>query len=396
MRVLILAPHPFYTERGTPIAVDMLARALLERGDQVDILTYHEGRECPEAAARVHRIARPLFGIANIRPGFSWKKLVCDVYMVGSLLGLLRRNRYDVIHAVEESAFIAMALSPFFRLPYVFDVDSSMTQQIVAQHRLLRPMKGVLRWMESLPARGAAAVLPMCQALADDIARYRPRHLAVLKDVSLIDDSPAADSAEVLRETLAIDGPIVMYIGNLEPYQGVELLIDSFALAAARVPEAQLVIIGGDPWDIERLQARAGALGLDGRAHFLGKRPVRHIGGYMRQADVLASPRTKGVNTPMKIYSYLHSGTAVLATDLPTHTQVMDETMAMLAPPEREALADALCRLLDDPDLRRRLAAQARDYIEREHSYESFRSTLFGVYAHLEQALGIPAQARAL
>jgi hypothetical protein len=45
MNILLLAPHPFYQERGTPIAVDLLLRVLAERGEQVDVLTYHEGED---------------------------------------------------------------------------------------------------------------------------------------------------------------------------------------------------------------------------------------------------------------------------------------------------------------------------------------------------------------
>ena len=56
----------------------------------------------------------------------------------------------------------------------------------------------------------------------------------------------------------------------------------------------------------------------------------------MAQADVLVSPRTKGANTPMKVYSYLDSGVAVLATRLPTHTQVMNDETALLAEPTPE------------------------------------------------------------
>ena len=55
------------------------------------------------------------------------------------------------------------------------------------------------------------------------------------------------------------------------------------------------------------------------------------------EADVLVSPRLKGLNTPMKIYSYLDSGTAVLATRLRTHTQVLDDRTAYLVDPVSEA-----------------------------------------------------------
>ena len=75
MNILLLAPHPFYQERGTPIAVDLLLRVLAERGEQVDVLTYHEGedRAYPgPGAVRLFRIPPPP-ACRNIRPGFSLK-----------------------------------------------------------------------------------------------------------------------------------------------------------------------------------------------------------------------------------------------------------------------------------------------------------------------------------
>ena len=56
MKVLILAPHPFYQERGTPIAVDLLIRALSERGDDVDLLTFHEGVDHSYPGFHIFRI----------------------------------------------------------------------------------------------------------------------------------------------------------------------------------------------------------------------------------------------------------------------------------------------------------------------------------------------------
>ena len=80
MRVLILAPHPFYQERGTPIAVDLLIRALTERGDDVDLLTFHEGIDHTYDHFQIYRIS-PWPAVNNLRPGFSAKKIYCDIFL---------------------------------------------------------------------------------------------------------------------------------------------------------------------------------------------------------------------------------------------------------------------------------------------------------------------------
>ena len=69
MRILLLAPHPFYQERGTPIAVGLLAAALADRGETVDILTYHEGEDRAYGDnVTIHRIAPPPWRATGIHP----------------------------------------------------------------------------------------------------------------------------------------------------------------------------------------------------------------------------------------------------------------------------------------------------------------------------------------
>ncbi|MBI5669318.1 MAG: glycosyltransferase [Chloroflexi bacterium] len=164
-----------------------------------------------------------------------------------------------------------------------------------------------------------------------------------------------------------------MYVGNLERYQGIDLLLDSFA--RARLDNAHLVIIGGAPEHIRHYQHRAAQLGIASRVHLIGSRPVAALPAYLAQADILVSPRIKGVNTPMKIYSYLASGRPVVATDLKTHTQVLNPDVALLAQPTPQAFAEGLARLAHDAALRQRLGENGQRLIAEKHNYTAFVKT---------------------
>ena len=151
-----------------------------------------------------------------------------------------------------------------------------------------------------------------------------------------------------------------------------------------RVPSASLVIVGGREDDIRRYRGMAGGLGIQSRVHFLGPRPVHELSVLLKQADVLVSPRLKGLNTPMKIYSYLDSGTAVLATRLRTHTQVLDDRTAYLVDPEPTALGTGLASLLGDGALRERLGRRAKAYVQDEFTPEAARRKLASFYDAME------------
>lgn len=190
-----------------------------------------------------------------------------------------------------------------------------------------------------------------------------------------------------MKSELGIAGLVIMYVGNLEEYQGIDLLLGSFAEALKRTQAADLVIIGGQPLDIERYKRAVGRLGIQTRVHFLGQKPLEELGRYLSAADILVSPRVKGSNTPMKLYSYLHSGKPVLATNLPTHTQLINENVALLVEPRIEEFSNGLVCLIKSPNLRGELGTAGRRFIEEGFTYEIFKEKLTSVFSWLESEL---------
>ena len=386
MRILLLAPQPFFQARGTPIAVRTVLEFLGSRGHVVDALTYHEGSDIDIPNCRIHRIPR-VPGVRDIRPGFSFKKIVCDIAMLGTCARMMRRTRYDLVHAVEESAFIAVAMQSLTGVPYVYDMDSSLAEQMLDAFPLLKPVAPILRGFEAIAVRRSAGVLTVCVALEDVAQRHGPATpVGRVEDTTLLPPGATGNGRRQLPAETA-GAPVAMYVGNLEYYQGIDLLLEGFRHTLDQMHEAQLVIVGGQADDIARYGERAAALGIRQAVHFLGPRPVSALGDLLREADVVVSPRLKGLNTPMKIYSYMDSGTALLATRLRTHTQVLDDRTAYLVEPQPRALGTGLATLLRNDALRAGLAARAKDHAQREFTPEAARRKLESFYAAIEARL---------
>jgi glycosyltransferase involved in cell wall biosynthesis len=229
----------------------------------------------------------------------------------------------------------------------------------------------------------------VCSALQDIARRYASETIPVgrVEDTTLLESAAGTNGVTHLPPETE-GAPVAMYVGNLEHYQGIDLLLEGFRHTLERMTQARLVIIGGQKDDIERYGRRALALGIGQSVHFLGPKPVSELADLLREADVLVSPRLKGTNTPMKIYSYLDSGTAVLATRLRTHTQVLDERTAYLVDPEPLALGAGLATLLGDDSLREGLAARAKDHVRREFTPEAAARKLEAFYATIEARSG--------
>lgn len=382
MRILLLAPHPFFTQRGTPIAERMLLEVLAAQGHEIDVLTFPGGEDPEIANVRVHRIPAPAW-TRGMRPGFSLKKLACDAVMLGACLARIRKSRYDLVHAVEESAFIALLCKWLFGVPYVYDMDSGLAQQMADRFPVLALARGLLDACERLAVRGSSGTLAVCGSLETQARACHPGGLvARLEDVSLLgthEEEDEGKDVDICPPNWRGD-PIALYVGNLRAYQGIDLLLAGFARALAEVPQARLVVVGGFPERIAHYQGEAARLGIGENVHFAGPRPVERLGDCLRRATVLVSPRIQGANTPMKVYSYLDSGRPVLATRLPTHTQVLDGEVAFLVEPEPEAMGRGLARLLTDEVLRERLAANAKRFAQREFTPEAFHRKLLAFY----------------
>jgi glycosyltransferase involved in cell wall biosynthesis len=389
LRILFLAPQPFFEVRGTPLAVLHLTRALAALGHEVDLLTFPQGEPAPVEGVRHLRSLR--LPVGRVKAGPSVAKLVLDVPFVAEAVARLAFGRYDVVHAVEESAHLVAPFARLFRVPLVVDVDSSIPDQLRYSGFARRgPLPWLADRLEAHALRHAAAAVTVCTSLTDGVRRRAP-DLPVfqVEDPPLVDARELAPepSVEALRRELGLGGgPVVLYSGNFEPYQGVELLLE----ATPRVPGAQFVLMGGRPAEIEALSSRTRDLGTASSVFFSGTRPPQELGRFLALASVLVSPRIKGENTPFKIYTYLASGKPVVATRIATHTQLLDDSLAFLAEPTAEGLAGALRMALERQDEARARAERGMALVEREYSVARYREKVARAYKEVEQRAGTP------
>ena len=306
----------------------------------------------------------------------------------------LARERYDIIHAVEESAFIAWFYSIVARKPFIYDMDSSLATQLSDKHPSLKRFVPLLSWLESIPIKRALFVVPVCDALEELASQLRPSGVYLLKDISMLDTSPVQQMDPEIQDQLIVFDSLfeshrrfVLYVGNMESYQGIDLMLESFARAVSIVDDLALVLVGGNEMDIATYKELADTLGITEQVRFLGPRPIALLKAFCDQAQLLLSPRTLGENTPMKLYSYLGSGVPVLATDLPTHTEVVDDQLAYLATTDSQAFGTAIADIFNDYDTAVLKAKNATRFIDSHHSLEVFEQRVLDLYAQVSEHL---------
>ncbi len=385
MRVLVIAPHPYYIVRGTPIDLDLVLRVLTARpGTEIDLVVYGEGEERGHPGLTIHRA--PVNRLTRgSPPGFSLKKLVSDVFVFFKAWSLVRSRRYDLVHAGEEAVFMAMLFRRLHGVPYAYDLDSSIAEQMVEKMPWLAPLSGLFKRCERAAIRSSLVAFPVCNALADVCREAGAAEVVTLHDISQLEEPGRAATGSLKRE-LGVEGLLMLYAGNLEAYQGIDLLLEGFALAAADAP-VDVAVVGGTSGEISAYRRRARELGVGERVHFLGPRPLGELGGLLAEADILTAPRIRGRNTPMKVFPYMHSGRPVLVTDLPVHTQILTPEVVRLAEPTPAGFSQAIRELASDPALRRRLGDAGRRFVEAGHTWEAHRERLDRAYDRIEARL---------
>jgi glycosyltransferase involved in cell wall biosynthesis len=387
LRILFLAPQPFFEVRGTPLAVLHLTRALAALGHRIDLLTFPQGEAAPSPGVRHLRSLR--LPVGRVRAGPSLAKLLLDAPFLAEAVARMSLTRYDVVHAVEEAAHLIAPFARLLRVPLVVDVDSSIADQLRYSGFARRgPLPWLAGALEGYALRHAVAAVTVCGSLTQGVRRRAPGlPVFQVEDPPLVDHRQLASEPDVdgLRRELGLGpGRVVLYSGNFEPYQGVELLL----AATPEVPTAQFVLMGGRPAEIEGLKRRADALGTAARVFFSGTRPPAELARFLALADVLASPRVKGENTPFKIYTYLASGRPIVATRIPTHTQLLDDSLAFLVEPDSAAFAAGLRQALERGDEARTRAGRGLALVEREYSVARYREKVASAYAEVASHAG--------
>lgn len=360
MRILKIVPQAFYAPRGTPLSAYHRARELLAHDHEVDILTYGIGEPPPGLNARVFRARGPHF-CRSLRAGPSARKIWLDVLLFASLIGRLCRERYDVLYAHEEAALLARIAGALFRVPYVYDMHSSLPLQITDWKFSRSPaVVALFRWVERLSVSGACAIVAISPAVARAARRAWPDALCiVLTNYFELEEVPAIHERETIRARhgVAPNEKLIVYTGSFVELQALDLLIEAFPRVLARVPRARLLLVGGAQPELAQLRALAAKLGVGERVILEPVRPQAEIPGYLAAADALASPRVQGINPPGKLLSYLASGKPVVATDTLVHNQLLTPECAILTAPDAVGLADGLVRAVTEPALAASLAA---------------------------------------
>ncbi|WP_449247049.1 glycosyltransferase family 4 protein [Desulfarculus baarsii] len=238
-----------------------------------------------------------------------------------------------------------------------------------------------MRWHLGRLARSRAWFIAPSQATADElqeILNVDPARVTVVAEAAraafrVIDDRQALEAA---RYRLGLDGPFVLYVGNIEPRKNLARLIPAFLRAADQVlPQCKLVITGQRAWLAQRLKSQLGAALDDKRLVFTGYVPDDELPLLMNLALAFAFPTLhEGFGLPA--LEALACGAPLLAGAVGAVPEVVGQAAVLVDPHSDEAIAQGLARLMQDESLRRQLAQAGPERAARFSWDQAARQTL--------------------
>jgi PEP-CTERM/exosortase A-associated glycosyltransferase len=300
--------------------------------------------------------------------------------LAGRIRTVARENRVDVIHAHSPllNGLPALWAARRLGLRMVYEVRTFWEDAAVSHgtHREGSVRYRTSRALERVVLQRADAVVAICTGIQSELIRrgIPAERIAIVPNGVDPEWFEARPRATALAARLGIGaGPVFGYIGSFSHYEGLAFLLEAAPAFMERFPGSRLLLVGDgrDRPALDEAARRAGPGVI-----MTGRLPQAEVRDIYTLLDVFVLPRRRirltEMVTPLKPLEAMAAGTAVLASDIGGHTELIDDgrTGLLFRTDSRESLTKQAMRLGEDPDLRRRLVEGGRRFVERERTWD--------------------------
>jgi 1,2-diacylglycerol 3-alpha-glucosyltransferase len=363
LRIAMVAACPFPSLRGSQVLIRELAQALADRGHAVHLVTYPFGESLvPIRGILVHRVAPP-YVAASGGGRFGWRRLALDASVMAMLYRVVRRERIQVIHAHNyEGQLIGYAIRRLTGVPVVYHSHNALSDELdyyfkSAWYRAVARVVGRVLDRQ-IPRRADFSI-----ALTPELESFLRAHGVAAHQLAVIPPglTPAGGGDCHAGEADAFSGRfVVMYAGNLDPYQDLDVLFRGFAAAREDIERALLVVVTHEERWATRVTAPLQALLRNGHARVIVAPAYAVVRRLLARADVLVCPRSSWSGFPIKLLNYMAAGRPVVVAEGSAKGIGDGETGLVFRNGDADGLAATLRRLSADAALRQRLGDNAR------------------------------------
>ncbi|WP_136514796.1 glycosyltransferase family 4 protein [Geomonas edaphica] len=383
LRVLVLAPTPFFADRGCHVRILEEARAAMACGVELRLVTYHIGRDVP--GIPTERISG-FSWYKKLEAGPSWVKPFLDVQLLFKAWKVARAFKPHVIHAhLHEGAFFGAFLKMLLRIPMLFDCQGSLTAEIT-DHGFVKPgsilqrfFATLERWINRSSDFIVTSASPTVELLLKDgVPKERVRALIDGVDTEVFAPQPK----EAIRARLGLPEkrPVVAYLGLMNRYQGIDLLLEAAAYLKGQGARIHYLIMG---FPDAAYREKAEEMGIADIITFTGRIPYDEAPLYLSAGDLAVSPKVSLTEANGKLFNYIACGLPTVVFDTPVNREILGDAGLYAKFGDATDLAGAIGRLAGDSELREEVGAEGRERAISIHSWQARGRELAKIYRQL-------------
>ena len=368
MKILYLANIRLPTEKAHGVQIMKTCEAFAQSGADVELVV----------PTRANSISKDPFEYYGVERVFKVTTLKAPDLVSWGGIGFFLSSLYFAEHARWTKSFREADV--------IYSRDALVLfQYLLLGRRLVYEAHGAPALLARLVARFAYRIVVISKATGESfVAVGVPREkIVVAPDGVDLEAFAHPESKEAARGRLGLpqDKNIVLYVGRVDGWKGVDTLCEAAALLSS---DTQVAIIGGEPEQVRALQTRYP------NVLFLRFRPYRELADNQAAADVLVLPNTGKsevsmlYTSPLKLFTYMASGVPMVVSDTPATREILDDDDAyFFTPDDPHALVEKVKTALVEADQARGKASRAKEKVKGYTWSERAR--------HILSSFGVPA-----
>ncbi len=306
-----------------------------------------------------------------IRQRFFWYP-----QFVLSVIKYLRSHEFDIVHGngpkctlpiflARQKLFVSTIhdLGPFETKFTLIPFEKYLIKQTINKATYITTCSDIVRHdiKKFLPKASLNSIFNLYSAIED---KYKPH----LKE------------AEILKQKLGIDGPVLLYIGRIAHYKGVEGIITAYKIAKKEIPNLNLVMGGKPDFAMEKKYQEWKK--NYGDIHFVGFISTKEIPFYYTMGDIFVTYSHASEGFGLTPIEAIACGTPVIASSMPAYKEVLQDNAIFVPPKRPKILAREIINLLKNNTERSNLINKAQKFI-KQYSWDSVGKKLENVYMKL-------------
>lgn len=389
MKILMIAPTPFFSDRGCHVRIFEETKVLQKHKHKVTICTYHNGEDIPGiTTSRITNI--PWYKKSEAGPSFH--KIYLDIILLFHTLKIAKKMKPDIIHAhLHEGCLIGYFIKKMIRKPLIFDYQGSLSDEMMSHGYFTnsKMIYKIIQLFEKKINNSADLIVTSSQKMAQNLqenGKIPKNKIFFTLDGVDTDIFIPDNTTEILREKLQLpkNKKIIVYLGLLNEYQGIDCLLKSIVSILKHRTDIHFLIMGFP--NQARYENIAKQLKINDHVTFTGRISYFEAPRYLALGDLAVSPKLSITEANGKLYNYMACGLPAVVFDSPTNREILGDLgiyAKIFGNPE--SFAEAMEFGLNNENILRVLGQKLREKAVTDFSWDTVVEKILNVYTVSEK-----------